>query len=190
MASKLAVKTVPLHPHKKWGIVSSLCISVVLILLLSYLYAGLNGMAGKVLTIILLIGTFGFFFFNLMALLVLRREGFTGFFISSEGINDVSTGNNYGLVYWKDVVKIRIVDDLEHFKRKYIVLKVRNPQEYITREPSLIKKRTMMLKHQYYGSPICFSERGLNCTFKELEGIVRSYYEHYGASDPVGSSPV
>ncbi|MDR0394662.1 MAG: hypothetical protein LBH77_05845, partial [Tannerella sp.] len=51
----------------------------------------------------------------------------------------------------------------------------------INREPSFIKKRTMVLKYQHYGSPICFSERGLNCTFKELEDIVRTYYEHYKA---------
>ncbi|MDR0394091.1 MAG: hypothetical protein LBH77_02920, partial [Tannerella sp.] len=169
MANKLPVKTIPLHSNKKWGVILSLFISVILIILLSRFYVSLDGMPGKVLTIILLIGTAVLLFFNTIALLVLARTKFIGFFISSEGMNDESTGNNYGLVYWKDVLKIRIVDDLEHFKRKYIVLKVQNPQEYINREPSLIKKRTMVLKYQHYGSPICFSERGLNCTFKELE---------------------
>lgn len=114
-----------------------------------------------------------------MAFIILKKERFIGFFISGEGLNDISTGNNYGVVYWRDILKIRIADDLEHPKRKYIVLNVSNPQVYIDREPSVIKRRSLILKYHYYGSPICFSERGLNCTFKELEDYVNTYYEYY-----------
>jgi hypothetical protein len=179
MTNKLPVKKIPLHPKKKWGLVLFLCLSIVVVVVLSRFFANLDGMPGKVLTIILLVGTVGSLFFNLMALIVLTREKFIGFFISTEGLNDISTGNNYGMVYWKDVLKIRVVNDLEHPKLKYIVLKVQNPEEYINREPSIIKRRTLMLKYHYYGSPICFSERGLNCTFEELEETVRMYYGHY-----------
>jgi hypothetical protein len=178
MATHLPVETFPLYPGKKRGVIFALCTSVVWIVLLSCFFANLDGMAGKILTIILLIVTVGFLIFNLLAFVILAREKFIGFYISTEGMNDVSTGNNYGLVYWKDVLKIRIAADLEHPKRNYIVLKVQNPQEYISREPSVIKKRSMLLKYHYYGSPICFSERGLNCTFEELEKTVRRYYEN------------
>ncbi|MDR1755781.1 MAG: hypothetical protein LBR65_02335, partial [Culturomica sp.] len=63
-------------------------------------------------------------------------------------------------------------------ERRYIVLMVANPQEYIGREPSSRKKRSMILKLHYYGSPICFSTRGLDCTFEELEETVNTYYGH------------
>ena len=71
------------------------------------------------------------------------------------------------------------MDDLSNLKRKYIVLKVKNPNEYIDREPTRSKKRSLELKLQYYGSPICISDRALDCTFKELEKAVFEKYNHY-----------
>lgn len=37
----------------------------------------------------------------------------------------------------------------------------------------------MTMKYHYYGSPVVFSERGLYCTFEELENTVRSYYDNF-----------
>lgn len=37
------------------------------------------------------------------------------------------------------------MDDISNLKRKYIVLKVRNPNEYIDREPTRSKKRSLEL---------------------------------------------
>ena len=65
---------------------------------------------------------------------------------------------------------------MQYPARKYIILKVANPQLYINRERSLAKRRSMMTRYHYYGSPIVFSERGLDCSFEELETTVREYY--------------
>lgn len=117
--------------------------------------------------------------FTYYAYLHLRKEKFTAMYISDEGINDISTGNNIGTILWKDVEEIKILNDISNLKRKYIVLKVKNPNEYIDRETNRSKKRTLELKLQYYGSPICFSERALNCTFEQLKSAVFLKYEHY-----------
>jgi hypothetical protein len=111
--------------------------------------------------------------FCTVGLVRLRKEHFIGFFISTKGVNDVSTGHNFGLVSWSDVYKIKVMDDLQYPGLQYIVLRVHNPQEYIDRETNLHKKRSMILKHHHYGSPICFSNRGLNCTIDELEDGTR-----------------
>ncbi|MDH6533644.1 hypothetical protein D0T51_01430 [Parabacteroides sp. 52] len=109
----------------------------------------------------------------------LYKEKFTAMYISDEGIHDISTGNHIGTVLWKDVEKIKIMSDISNPKLKYIVLKVVNPNEYISREISRSKKRTLELKLQYYGSPICFSHRALNCTFDQLKEAVLLKYDQY-----------
>ena len=134
---------------------------------------------GRIICFIIVVSTFLMTIFGIIALIRIIQEKFVGFFISSDGLNDISTGHNYGVIMWRDVIKIRIVDDMEHLKQKYIVLKVKNPQEYIDREPLAAKKRSMILKLHYYGSPICFSNRGLNCSFEELKECVETYYSNY-----------
>lgn len=186
MTEKLPVRTIALHSRKKNGLLLGMVINLVLAICFFYIFVALDRMPGKVLTIILFMASSGTFLFYIAAFIFLKKENFVGFFISGDGLNDISTGNNYGVVYWNDVVKIRVVEDLEHPKWKYIVLKVRDPQQYIDREPSIIKKRSLMLKYHYYGSPVCFSNRGLNCTFEELESCVREYYENYQKRDSEG----
>lgn len=112
----------------------------------------------------------------------LTREKFTAIYISEEGVNDISTGNRFGTILWKEVENIKVMDDISNLKRKYIVLKVKNPNEYIDREPARSKKRSMELRLQYYGSPICISNRALDCTFEELKQAVFERYNLYKAS--------
>jgi hypothetical protein len=179
MTGKLPAKTFALHPRKKIGLILGILISAFMAVLWVHIFINLDRMPGKIVTIILFLASIGTLVFNIIAYVVLSREHFIGFFISADGLYDISTGNNYGIVYWKDVLKMRIVDDLEHPKFKYIVLKVKDPQQYIDREPLIAKKRSLMLKYHYYGSPVCFSNRGLNCPFEDLEACVRMYYDNY-----------
>ena len=131
--------------------------------------------------ILILIGMIMLFmtFFLLRAFYFLSKEKFTAMYISEEGLIDISTGNAIGTILWKDVEQIKVMDDIGNLKRKYIVLKVKNPTEYIHREINRGKRRTLELKLQYYGSPICFSERALNCSFVELYQAVNLKYTQY-----------
>lgn len=137
-------------------------------------------------------GRFAFIVIGVFALLItffccvsysyLTREHFKALYISEEGINDISTGNRIGTILWKDVDSIKIMDDISSLKRKYVVLKVKNPNEYIDREPTRSKKRSLELRLQYYGSPICISNRALDCTFEELKQAIFDRYNLYKAS--------
>lgn len=79
------------------------------------------------------------FFFSLWAIYSLRKDGYVGMIISDEGITDLSTGYRIGTVLWNDVTKIKVMDDLENLNYKYVVLVVKNPNQYIMQEPIAIK---------------------------------------------------
>lgn len=117
------------------------------------------------------------FFFSLWAIYSLRKDGYVGMIISDEGISDLSTGYRIGSVLWNDVTKIKVMDDLENLNYKYVVLVVKNPNQYIVQEPTAIKKRSLMLKLHQYGSPICLSIRALDCSFEELYAVITSRYQ-------------
>jgi hypothetical protein len=188
MTEKLPVRTIALHTRKKTGTCLGILSTLMLTIGFSYLLAHLDQMPGKVITSILFLASAGALFFYLASLYVMKREKFVGFFISGDGLNDISTGHSYGVVYWKDVVKIRPAEDPEHPEFKYIVLKVKDPQQYIDRESFLAKKRSLLLKYHRYGSPVCFSNRGLNCTFEELLSCVEQYYENYKKREKEGTT--
>lgn len=132
----------------------------------------------------ILIGFFALLttFFCFVSYYYLTKEKFTVIYISDEGINDTSTGNRIGTILWKDVESIKVMDDISNLKRKYIVLKVSNPNEYIEREPTRSKKRSLTLRLQYYGSPICISNRALECTFEELKQAVFEKHNQFKTS--------
>lgn len=131
--------------------------------------------------IILTIGVFSLLvaFFCVYSLIQLAKENDTAIYISDEGIYDVSTGNTYGTIVWTDIEDIRVMDDISELKNKYLVIKVSNPTEYIQRERNMSKRRSLELRFQYYGSPICISNRALNCTFEELRSAVMLKYEQH-----------
>lgn len=144
-----------------------------------HLFSILKYGGGRFIMLFLAIVSCFYAIFSIAGLIRFKKEHFTGIYISDEGINDISTGNNYGTVLWGDVEEIKVMDELGNPKRKYVILKVRNPIDYIQREISLSKRRSLELRLQYYGSPICFSNRALNCTFDELRNAVELKYTHY-----------
>lgn len=176
---KLPVKTFRLRRRKAVGLVLFIVVQLALMGFFAHLGYLLIKSPGRIVCAIIVLFTFMLFIFGIMAFVRMVKEGFIGFFISPDGLNDISTGHDYGVVMWRDVEGIRIVSDIEHPRWQYIVLKVKNPQAYIDREPLAAKKRSMILKLHYYGSPICFSNRGLNCGFDELKDTVQQYFDAY-----------
>lgn len=178
------VITFTLAKKEKTGLVLTMIISALIGIGGIYLAGQLAFGGGRFL--ILALGVFALLItlFCIFALIQLYKENNVGLYISDEGIYDISTGNSYGTVLWSDVENIVILDDISDLKRKYIVVRVKNPTDYIQREMSRSKRRTLELKLQYYGSPICFSNRALNCTFDELKEAVFLKYNHYKNTTP------
>lgn len=179
MTEKLPVKTYKLRRRKKAGLILFIILELFLTVFFFQLGLSLERNFGKMICAVLFLSSLVVAAFAIFALIYLIKEKFVGFFISGDGLNDISTGNDFGVIMWRDVLKVRVMNDLQSPKNKYIILKVRNPQEYIDRETLSAKKRSMILKLHYYGSPICFSNRGLDCSFEELEQSVKLYHENF-----------
>lgn len=119
--------------------------------------------------------------FCLRAICYLRHEFNAGLIVSDEGVTDISTGYRIGTILWHDVKKIKVMNDLDKLQYQYIVLVVDNPNEYIMREPTMVKKRSLTLKLHQYGSPICISIRALDCTFDDLYQALNGKFLDYKA---------
>lgn len=173
------VITFTLAKKEKLGLIATTLISAILGIGGVYLAGYLKFGGGRFL--VLTVGVFSLLImvFCIYGLIRIAKEDGVGMYISDSGILDISTGNTYGTIVWDDVEEIVVLDDISNLKHKYIVVRVKNPAEYIQREVSQSKKRTLELKLQYYGSPICFSDRALNCSFDSLRDAVFMKYEEY-----------
>lgn len=119
----------------------------------------------------------------------LIKIDFNGIIISDEGITDISTGYRIGVILWKDIKEIKVMKDMSNLKYKYLVLVVNNPNDYIDREPTHVKKRSLTIKLHYYGSPICISNRALDCSFETLKTVVLNKYAQYTTNQLEKNNP-
>ncbi|MDO6431708.1 STM3941 family protein [Flavitalea sp. BT771] len=120
-------------------------------------------------------GVLSVLFFGIVAFTLVRKlpDNRPGLIIDDQGITDNSSGVSAGLVLWEDVLEIKISTV---YKNRFIMIVVRNPEEYIDRQTNLIKRKAMALNHRSYGSPISISANGLNANFDELYGIIRRQF--------------
>lgn len=57
------------------------------------------------------------------------------------------------------------------------MLEVKNPQDYIDRQRSLLKRKGMALNYKMYGTPLSITASGLNMPFHELFDIVSRKFQ-------------
>lgn len=145
-----------------------------LMYLAHYLYS--MRLPGRYLTGLFVVVSMLLFIFSLWAVYRMHKDGLIGVIISDEGVTDLSTGYYVGTVLWKDIERIKVMDDLENLNYQYVVLVVKNPNQYIVQEKTAIKRRSLILKFHTYGSPICISTRALCCTFNELYSAINDHY--------------
>ena len=51
------------------------------------------------------------------------------------------------------------------------MLIVNNPEQYISRQTNVIKRKAMQINFKRFGSPISISANGLQCKFEDLQNI-------------------
>ncbi len=161
--------------------VSSLLLGLIPVLWADNLEFGKGKMA------ILLVGAVscGLFVFTVYSLYKLHKSKYIGVRLTSEGIEDLATGSQVGIIRWDDVTKIKVMNDISNLELKYVVLVLRNPEEYIHKEKTNSKKRTLKLKNDFYGSPICISTRLLDEPFDILYDTICKYYSVYKRPEKV-----
>lgn len=104
--------------------------------------------------------------------------------INDNGITDHSGPMAAGYVPWSDV---QLLTTTTVVNRKLILLIIKNPEAYILQQKNVIAKRSMRMNFKNYGSPICISTSGLQCTTVELERIIERKLAAYKMQGAVPS---
>jgi hypothetical protein len=120
---------------------------------------------------IFLIGIIGFAFFGLASIYLFKKLFDTkpGLIISKEGIFDNSNATPIGLIEWKDIVSSKTI---KVYKQRMVLIKVKNPNKYISRQTSKRRKNVFNANNNYFGTPIVISANGLKIEFDKLENLI------------------
>ena len=103
-----------------------------------------------------------------------------GLIIDSTGISDLSGAASAEKIYWKDVEEIGV---LTIRSQQLIMIRVSNPQEYISGQKSRFKRKLMELNYKWYGSPFGISGNNLEIPFGELLQLITRV--HKSAARPM-----
>ncbi|MBA3665458.1 MAG: hypothetical protein H0W61_14780 [Bacteroidetes bacterium] len=128
--------------------------------------------------LILTTGIAAILFFGLCVVFLAKKlpDKTPGLIINDRGVTDNSGGVSVGLIQWSDVKAITIETAAN---QRFIMLVVKNPDEYISKQKGFIKKKAMQMNYNSYGSPISISANGLKCNFDEL---YRTLHDKFSAS--------
>lgn len=126
-------------------------------------------------TKILIVGYVSIIFFGLCALFIIRKlpDNKPGLIIDNLGLSDNSSGVSGGQILWSDISNISVI---EIHRQKFILLKVKNPQDYINRQTSAFKRKMMKMNFNMYGTPLSLTSNSLKISFNDLYKLLAENY--------------
>lgn len=132
------------------------------------------------------IGAITILLFGVAAFLIGKKIPDTspGLIITGEGISDNSTGTSIGFIAWKDITAIssKLIGS-----QTFILITVNNPQDYINRAKSKIKKKVYQSSYKTHGTPLTISAVALSIKSPELLKILQEQlraFEELEQNDP------
>jgi hypothetical protein len=129
-------------------------------------------------TMIFIAGLASVLFFGLCAIVAFRKlfDKKVGLVINREGIIDNSSGVSAGVVLWSDIKKI---ETCSVAGQKFLMIIVTNPQDYIDKVTSPLKRKAMAMNYKTYGSPISISANSLQTNFDRLHNLLTEKMKEY-----------
>jgi hypothetical protein len=126
------------------------------------------------------VGIVGMVFFSLAGIFGIKRlfDKRPGLVLNSQGIIDNSSGLAAGFIPWSEIIGAEIY---QIQRQKMLIIKVRNPEEFIQRG-SLLKRITVKINSKMCGSPIAITSNTLKINFSELLSTFEQYHRKYGQS--------
>lgn len=117
------------------------------------------------------IGLVSVLFFGLCATYIGQKllDNKPGLIIDEFGLTDNSSGVSAGQILWSDIKSISVT---EIHRQKLIMLKVKNPQSYIDKQTSRLKRKMMQMNLNMYGTPLSISSNSLQIKFDDLHKIL------------------
>lgn len=94
--------------------------------------------------------------------------------IDTIGILDNSSAVSLGRILWEDIVAI---SEKTFANQKFIIIYLKNPEDYISKETNVIKRNMIKMNLKQSGSPVSISVNGLKISFNELKNILIQKFE-------------
>lgn len=129
-------------------------------------------------TTIFIVGLVSIIFFGLAAVTIFRKfsDKKAGLIINREGIIDNSSGVSAGLISWTDIQEIKVSQVMN---QKFLMIIVRNPQDYLDKVTNALKRNAMKINYKTYGSPISISSNALQANFDDLYKLLVEKMNEY-----------
>ncbi|HEX8315276.1 MAG TPA: STM3941 family protein, partial [Flavisolibacter sp.] len=104
-----------------------------------------------------------------------------GLVINEEGIYDNTSAFNFGLIPWTDISQVyeRTVQASIASKQRFVTIGLVNPDEYISKETNILRRKLLAANAKNYDSPIHISTNGLETNHTELFKLVNEYFKKY-----------
>lgn len=122
-------------------------------------------------TVIFIVGLVCVLFFGFIVALLVPKflDKSMGLIINDQGIIDNSSSVSPGLILWTDIKEIKVH---KVASQKFLMLALKNPQDYINNETNCFKRKAMQKNYNRYGSPIHISSIGLKISSKDLQNLL------------------
>lgn len=99
-----------------------------------------------------------------------------GLIIGEAGITDRSSAIPAGFIPWSDITDIY---QIEVAKQKLLLIDVKNPSMYISRQTNRLKRKSVEMNYTRYGTPVCISAHALQYSFDELKTLLTKKLTEY-----------
>jgi hypothetical protein len=129
-----------------------------------------------------LAGLASILFFGLALIFAARKVFDTqpGLIVSSEGIQDNSSGVAAGMIPWAE---IRGLTTASVHSQRFLTILVAEPEKYVKRG-GFLKRIANRANLKYYGSPVQISANSLKIKFDDLVALVEYHYQAHRQAQP------
>jgi hypothetical protein len=126
----------------------------------------------------MIIGAAGLLLFSggFVVLVKLLLDPSPGLFIEPDGFTDKTSWSTVGKVYWRDVVGFQ---KTTIFNNTFLTVALSNPEAYVERSGSGLKKWSLRQNWRSYGSPVQLNLQSLDMGFDELWALLEQEWDGY-----------
>jgi hypothetical protein len=127
------------------------------------------------------IGILSIMFFGATGITAARKlfDNQPGLIINEEGVFDNSSGVSAGMIPWNDITGF---EKFQVMSTKLLLIRVRNPDAYVSRVTNRFKARIMAANSASYGTPISISPHSLDIRFEQLLALLESKRKQYSTA--------
>lgn len=124
------------------------------------------------------IGILGVLFFGATGIYGFRKlfDKKIGLTVDEKGITDNTHATSVGLIAWDDITEI-VAQQI--MSTQFLLIKVKNPEQYIRKAGSRKKGVLLRLNMKMNGTPLSITATTLKYEFEKIEEIIRTEFEKY-----------